>query len=271
MESLDVKVIDRLVELGKNSAGPQLAPGANVPYVMTAEGPKVMPELVFNDHEKAPKRIKALVEVLDVESFCIYHKGFANEDTAVFAQEEKREIQAVLDYHSPEAPGWCQHRLVLKLRHSEEWTTWFTSNNKQFTQQAFAEFLEQNAIDIVTPRPADMMEIARDLQATSEVEFGAGVRMQDGQVRFKYTEVNKASVGGGSLQVPESFVIGIPVFVRGAEVQIQSLFRYRIKEGKLVMWYTLVRPEVAVRAAFDAARQEVINKLDVQIVNGSPA
>ena len=178
-----------------------------IPYYMTPAGPNPCPQLVFNDHAERPERIAQSVSVYDAESFCEYYKLFADASSRVAADETKCSVLAVLDYHEAKdsvegqldnSPRWGKHKLTLVLRNSPEWMRWTANNNKQLTQQEFAEFLEQNSIDIVAPSPAAMMEVARDLQATTEVEFGAGVRMQDGQVRFKYTETLCAMRSGRS-------------------------------------------------------------------------
>jgi uncharacterized protein YfdQ (DUF2303 family) len=159
---------------------------------------------------------------------------------------------------------------VLFLRDSPEWKIWNDHNNKAMTQQQFAEFLEQHSIDISAPAaPAHMMEIARDLNASTEAEFSAGLRNQDGQVRFRYTETVKASVGSGQLAVPEKFTLDIPVFFGGADIALSALFRFRVKEGKLSLWYTLVRPEEAKHNAFLKARDEIAEALSRDIINGS--
>jgi len=191
----------------------------------------------------------------------------------VFAFEPEIKVIAVLDYHGAAegGPRWGQHRVTLMLRKSEEWIRWTNANNKHFDQAGFAEFLEQNAIDITTPDPAAMMDVARDLQATTEVEFGAGTRMQDGQVRFKYTETTKATVGAGQIQVPERFTLTLPVFIGGERVKMEALLRFRVKDCKLVIWYTLVRPEETIRSAFLAARNKIAETLKITIINGTPA
>lgn len=276
MNELNVDTVNRLVGLGTAAAVPQMAPGANVPYVLVPEGYKAqpMPELIFNDFEKPPKRVVGTVNVLDPVSFAEYFNLFKDAQSRVFADEQALKVTAVLDYHNsgkPSDPRWCQHRLVLALRSSEEWKVWSGSNNKKFTQGEFAEFLEQHAIDITVPSPAAMMEVARDLQATTEVEFGSAMRNNDGQVRFKYTETTKASVGASQLAVPEDFAIELPVFVGGQDITVQALLRFRVNSGKLCIWYTLVRPEEAVRNAFAAARDEIAEKLQLVIINGAPA
>jgi uncharacterized protein YfdQ (DUF2303 family) len=271
------ETVQSLIELGRQTAGPQTVqtiPESPVPFIINEGAVKLLPELVFNEYAKHPQRVKANVGVLDPESFIEYYALFSDANSRVFAYEPEIRVLAVLDYHAAgegNSARWGQHRLTLTLQHSEEWKRWVGRNNGQMIQEQFAEFLEQNSIDIVNPSPASMMEVARDLKATTEVEFGAGVRMQDGQVRFKYSETTKASVGSGQLAVPEQFVISLPVFVGGPRVQMQALLRFRVKEGKLVIWYTLVRPEDVSRTAFLVARQQIADALKVNIINGLPA
>lgn len=275
-EIMSVQTINRLAELGEKAAAaqpiPQMIAGSKIPFIIVAGQPRLMPELIFNDHSDRPERIKASVEVLDPASFCSYYTLFFDPNSRVFAYEPEQSVLAVLDYHASGegSPRWGQHRAKLTMRQSEEWRIWTGSNNKQFAQQQFAEFLEQNSIDITDPAPASIMEVARDLQATTQVEFGAGIRMQDGQMRFRYTETTKASVGSGQLAVPEQFTLSIPVFIGGEQVSMHALLRFRVKEGKLVIWYTLVRPEEVMRQAFLAARAEIAETLKIDIINGKP-
>lgn len=276
VEVFSDQTVQSLIELGRQTAGPQLVhkiDGSPVPFVIHNGKVTPVPELIFNEHAAAPERVKANISVLDAESFVEYFTLFSDVNSRVFAYEPDIRVVGVLDYHAAgdgNSPRWCQHRVTLVLRQSEEWKRWIGCNNRQLDQQAFAEFLEQNSIDIIKPDPAAMLEVARDLQAHTEVEFGAGVRMQDGQVRFKYTETTKASVGAGNLAVPERFTINIPAFVSGQRVPMDALLRFRVKEGKLVLWYTLIRPEEVMRAAFMAARNQIAEALSLTIINGVP-
>ena len=93
--------------------------------------------------------------------------------------------------------------------------------------------------------------------------------MQDGQVRFKYTETTKSSVGGSQLAVPEQFSINVPVFIGGERMRIEALLRFRLNQGKLKIFYTLVRPEECVRQAFIGSRDAIAEKLEIIIINGT--
>lgn len=275
MEEINAETIQAIVNLDRKGAGPQKVEGGNIPYVLVPEGCKVqpVPELLYNEHADKPERIKQSVTVLDPASFIEYHTLFSDPNSRVFADETKLIVLSVLDYHGAGegAPRWGQHRLTLSLRQSDEWKVWTGANNRQMNQQAFAEFLEQNSLDVTKPSPADMMEIASDLHATTEVEFGSGLRQQDGQVRFKYTEAVKTTVGAGQVNVPERFTVTIPAFIGGERVPMDALLRFRVKEGKLTFWYTLVRPEEVIRTAFMDARKAIAASLSVTIINGTPA
>lgn len=272
-DNLDAEAIDRLVELGRNSAGPQTVAGGNIPYVVVPGNYRIQPvgDLIFNEHSERPERIRANVAVLDTVSFAEYWKKFADSDSRIFSYEPELSVTGVIDYHQgPGQPRWGHHRLTLTLRKSEEWTAWVNKNDYKFDQMGFAEFLEQNGLAIIEPSPATMMEIARDLEGKKEVEFGSGVRTDSGQIRFKYSETVKASMANGQIEVPERFKLAMPVFIGGGTMDIEALLRYRINSGKLTLWYSLIRPEAIMRHAFNNSRNAIAEMLEVEILNGKP-
>jgi uncharacterized protein YfdQ (DUF2303 family) len=270
----DVETIQEITKLARAGMVPTLLPGTKVPVVMVPSGCTVqaMPELVFNDyepHEIQPKRIKGTVSVLDAESFVKYFGDYRNDESRVFAYEPSSEVVGVIDYHEAAGskPHWCEHRVALTLRWSEPWQAWTANNNKRMSQVKFAEYLEQNALDIFSPSPASIMDVARDMQATSEVEFSGGARA-NGSMNFRYTEQTRATVGAAQLSVPERFTIQIPCYVGGFPVPMEVLLRFRVKEGHLEIWFTLVRPDEVARQAFIGTRQQIAVMLDIQIING---
>lgn len=281
MSDITADGIQAIVDLSQNAGDPKLIESGHFPFAVIPKTSQVvsLAEYIFNDHAATPERIQAKVTVLDPQSFIEYYNQFGDDDSRIFAYEPDIKVLCVLDYHHPSGneatdgngARWGQHRLTLTLRESEQWKVWTEKNGKTFTQMQFAEFLEQHAIDIAQPAPAGMMEIARDLQATSEVDFGSSSRTQDGQVKFKYTETTQTTVGGSAITVPEQFLLQLPVFIGGQPIQMQALLRYRIKDQKLVIFYTLVRPEEAKRQAFLGARDAIEKSLGVTIINGLPS
>ena len=246
------------------------------PFVVVPNDCKVEPleRLIFNDHQPRPERVRQSVTVLDPESFIAYYALFSDTQSRVFANEPASTVLGILDYHASgegNAPRWGHHKLTLKMEFSEEWKRWTGKNGKQMMQMEFAEFLEQNAVDISKPTPSAIMDVARDLDGTTEVQFGSGTRTQSGNIRFKYTEQTKTSVGGAAVEIPERFTLSIPVYIGGPRMDVEALLRYRIKEGSLTFFFTLVRPEEAQRNAFLSARQVIADKLGIAIINGTVA
>jgi uncharacterized protein YfdQ (DUF2303 family) len=272
------QTVQSLIELGRQTAGPkevQKIEGIPVPFIVNKGVVTALPDLIFNEHAAHPERVKANVSVLDPESFIEYYALFNDPNSRVFADETSLKVLSVLDYHAAgegNAPRWGQHRVTLNLRQSPEWQTWTRHNNSTMTQQQFAEFLEQNAVDIIQPNPAGIREIAEDLEATVEVDFASVQRQAGGKINLRYTETTKTTVSGGkAVTVPDQFVIAIPAFVGGERVSMQVLLRYRVKEQKLTFFYTLIRPEEVIRTAFLGARQKIADALKVTIINGAPS
>jgi uncharacterized protein YfdQ (DUF2303 family) len=276
MESINKEAITAIVDLALKGTVPQAVPGGNIPYaleVLPGGGTHVRPltDLIFNEHSAKPDRIKTNVAVGDVHSFLDYWTLFSDPNSRVFADENTSQIRAILDYHGAGegSPRWGSHVLVLAPKLSEEWTAWTGKNSQPFTQQAFAEFLEQNCMDVTTPSPADMVEIANDLQATTQIEFGSSQRQSSGQVQLKYVETVRATTGSNVIDVPERFKISIPVFVGGDKVPMEAFLRFRPKDGKVTFHYTLIRPYEVKRAAFQAMSAAVQGGVgDSKIING---
>jgi uncharacterized protein YfdQ (DUF2303 family) len=269
-DELNSEAIQSIIELSRSTGEPQQI--GNLAYAVIPKDAQLvtLEKFLYNEHAAKPERTKANVSVLDPASFIEYFALYRTPQSRVFAFEPTISVLGVIDYHEAQSAAWCQHRVTLNLRQSEQWKAWTARNNKQMTQTEFAEFLEQNAVDIVQPSPASVIEVARELEAKTEVEFGSGVRTQDGQFRFRYSEQIKATVGGGQVEVPERFIVSIPVFIGGQDIQLEALLRFRCKDAKLVFWYTLVRPEETIRQAFFAAREQIAAALNVVIINGTP-
>lgn len=272
--TINEKSINELVRLGQAAANVRNA--GNTPFVIIPNDHKVvgLADFVENNRCDHPYRVKAIVKVLDASSFCHYYTLFSDMNSRVFADETANKILAIIDYHgagSDGGPRWGEHRIDLTLRPSKEWETWIEKNGQKWGQMDFAEFLEDNAPDIVTPSAATMLDVARTLSAKSAVDFGSAIRIANGSVQFKYTEQVQGTFGSGNIDVPEQFSIAIPVYIGCERVSITARLRYRINSGKLTFWYNLLRPEEIARNAFIAARMQISETLKIDIINGSPA
>ena len=134
------------------------------------------------------------------------------------------------------------------------------------SQEQFAHFIEQNLVDIVEPVSAEMLEISRSLIAKKSASFSSAIRLSDGSHQFSYDEDIKGSTKSGNLAVPETFKIGIPVFLNGTGYAIEARLRYRIKEQSLEMWYELIRPHDVFEDAFNAIHAEISKETGMELI-----
>jgi uncharacterized protein YfdQ (DUF2303 family) len=127
---------------------------------------------------------------------------------------------------------------------------------KQMNQIQFAEFIEANVPDITSttasePSGAEMLEVAINFKAQKKVNFASGQVLANGQVDFKYQEEIQGSAGAnGNIKVPERFFIGIPVFEGGDPYKLEAKLRWALNDGKLTMWFELVRDQRFLKRPF---------------------
>lgn len=254
---------------------PIAIPEATYPAVVVPDGHKVvfLEQAVFNEHRHAPERKTGSLQVQQAASFLEYWSLYADEDSRAFADPATASVLAILDYHHSSAERtarWGKHRVTLTLTKTDEWKAWKAMDGKQQTQADFADFLEDNAPDIVEPTAATFVDAARDLRAKSEVSFTSAHSAKDGSINFAYQEETKGSFGKAQMEIPERFTIALPVFDGMDKVRVQARLRYRINQGKLTMWYSLHRADYHEREAFQLVVNQIQEKTGRHVFIGKP-
>jgi len=231
-----------------------------------------------------PKRKRANVRLIETSSFIDYvaaHQSAAATHVFGVATEDGGKFFAFIDWHerSSTAPqgaevhaNWGEHTVQLELATSPEWRRWLAANGKLMTQEAFAEFLEDNLTDIVRPDAAFLIDVAQLLQGKKTAHFKSGKNLQNGAVQLEYSEAIETSGGrvNGDFQVPSEFFIGLCPFVGAAGVEMRARLRFRIAEGgKLHFAYILDRPYKIIETAFMLAREEIEQKLSLKVHLGN--
>jgi uncharacterized protein YfdQ (DUF2303 family) len=277
--AIDQGTAEFIRELADASSAVGTVEGGNTPYLLHPADYKVttLEALIQNDRSERPHRIKQAVEVWDAASFIEYFIAFRDHSSRVFADVNVATVTSVLDYHEwigeethndTAVPRWGSHKLTLSLKKSPEWLLWIASNKKTMDQDTFATFIEDNAPDIVDPSAATMKEIASDLHETHEMTFAGKATTPNGSQKISFTQENKSSFGKADATVPESFKVGIPVYIGGERVQLVARLRWRVAGGKATFWYDLLRDDAAERAAFDATRAQVAEAIGAPIISG---
>jgi len=265
------------VEAGKLIGGPKLPVGAAASYAVVPVGARIESLEQFN---LQPIRARAGVTAHSDATLSAYLNRFKTPASVVFADQQKFVIVGIIDYHmrdtgaagavASDGAAWREHRVSYSAPKSLEWQTWRGRDGKSMSQAEFAQFIEENVVDIRSPAGADMLEVSRSLQAKKSVEFSSALRLADGDQQFSYAETISGSTSQGRISVPAEFTLGIPVFFGGQPYAVTARLRYRINEGKLALWYQLYRPEHVEQDAFGLIAAAVAEATGIAVWDGVP-
>ena len=148
-------------------------------------------------------------------------------------------------------PRHGDHLAVLKLKRSPEWQTWASKSETGMAQVEFAEFIEDNARDILTPGPIEMLEIATGLQATVGATFRSAINQANGTVQLNWDEQVEGSVKGTGKAIPTEFQVGIRPFLGTERYPIDCRLRYRVSGGSLRLHYKALHLDPITEAALE--------------------
>lgn len=233
------------------------------PFIVTPTGAIATVEHLRD----APLARRGTVAHYEALSFARFVNRFKSQRTVIFADQIGRKFTAALDYHpkntEPSAAGWDLFRTDLTLKHTKSWSEWSAVSGQAMTQEDFAQFLEDHIPDIAVPEGAKLVEIARTLEAKTDVQFESHIRAQNGAHRFVYLETVNATAQG-TFEIPQDFTLILQPFEGSKQYEVKARFRYRITSKKLSMWFDLVRLDDVLKEAFN----DELMKIEGE-VNGS--
>lgn len=225
------------------------------PFVVLPEG--------FAVHELPtkgfPDRAAGLVKLRDAASLIQYVSDHKGATTRIYATLEPACFLAVFDDFLPgsdiaTAANWRQWRAQFLVPHSREWQIWNKHHKAQLSQLQFGEFLQDNLPDVVSPDGATLLEMSLNFEASQNGAFRAVQRLQDGSHNMMWAAENNAS---GSVKLPAEITVSIPVFENDARHTLTARLRHRVNDGKLALWYELVRPHKVLEHAFKATTEDI--------------
>lgn len=247
-----------------------------ISVVVPADGKHVVLDL--QQYEERPRRKAGTVKAYDANAFAAYVKKHGFTTTEVWADEENTRVVAVLNAHQgvtgdglEDYAGWQDHRILLAVRKTPAWDAWIALNGKWLDQARFAEHIEDRAIDIVTPSGAEVLELAQSFQATIGGTFESSKRLSSGETQLVYKEEIAAKAGQrGQLDIPSHLELALVPFQGAPGYKVKARFRYRIKDGHLLLSYALERPEDVLREAFADVVTLISDDITQPVLNGWP-
>lgn len=225
-------------------------------------GAKLVPSReLLKTYDTRPRRRIGTARLDDLTSFAAHVNRNKGPSSALFASKAPTpSLLAVFDYNDagPELPEgnaarFGHHRAAYHFPASDEWAAWSSKQLANLSQTAFAEFLEDRAVDVIEPKraseatadlcasldlalasPARIMELSKGLAVRVNSKVAAAVNLASGEGQFTYATEHQDEAGA-SLKIPKAFLISLPVFAEDAPYQVLVRMRYRVKEGH-VTW-----------------------------------
>ena len=283
--------------------------GESVPFLVTIrpDGGHAINSLkpLIDEMRTRPDRYRGTAQFFDVASFIAHVKRQSMAHSVIFAQTgwPNPAITAVYDYNDPAlvSSGWPAvgtedepptpvmqdglprfgtHRAVYAFPVSKEWTAWTSKSGVKMSQKDFAEFIEDNILDIVAApieslsglgadlikavggRYADaatLVELSRGLTVHSADRVKNATNISSGEVQVVFENEHR-DAQGAPLVVPSLFMIGIPVFEGEACYMVAARLRYSVSGGTIGWWFDLFKhqkvAEHAVSASLAMVREE---------------
>lgn len=222
-----------------------------------------------------PARKTGHVQLTEHASFSRYVNQHGEQlATTLYADRQTGRIDAVLNGHlaDDDGAGWGDHRATLALTKTDPWKLWIGVSGQLIEQEAFAEFLEDRAADIVEPDAATLIEVATTLQSNGSVAWKSQVRLDNGLVQLAYEETAEATAGrAGNMQIPHRIKLALAPFEGGDLYAVEARFRYRLRDGKLRIGIVLDRVDDVLRKAFGDVVDAVEEATDLVVLHGRPA
>ncbi|MCW2395865.1 MULTISPECIES: YfdQ family protein [unclassified Sphingobium] len=271
--------------------------GITVPASKGRDGIEIISPGAFAGYRKGPVHREGSAAFTRIESLIEHIERFKDADSALFAIDNRAapSITAVLDYHPAGAtslPRFGKHRAVFNFPLSDEWKAWAECDKKPMTMADFAAFLEDRIVDVIElipgedkpseglqkfinicggkiATPTKLVELSRGLKVYESANVREAVNLSTGEAKIAF-EVEHQDEHGGKLDVPNLFMIAIPVLQRGMLYRLAARLRYRKTPQGLVFFYELWRSDRAFDDAISEACERVHVETGLPLLFGKP-
>lgn len=203
-----------------------------------------------------PLRKRGTVQVFDAASLNTIMAENADHAITVYVDRNPTEpaVVAVLNGHGAKGPGWGDFRASINFRATPQWLKWAGIDGRLMSQQDFANFIEDNLLDVLDPAPADMLEISRSLMVTRTTEYKSVTRPKSGLIQFKN---ESADTFAESTRVPDEITLLLSPLFGVPPQSVTARFRYRIEGGALKLGVKLQR----IEELMDAIMRDVLGAI----------
>lgn len=236
--------------------------------------------LDLREYLPLPVRKAASVRLVECASFVEYVNAHKIEgQTHIFGQIDTNggRFTATIDYHHIGATGVAArraHTASLALEFTPQWKTWVGKNRLEMGPEEFSEFIRDNAVDIVSPDAGTLADMCLNLEANKSVSYRSVRNLKTGGIKLEYDENvemrgGPANVARNSMDVPDSFTLGIVPFVGAHGVSQECKLRFRLRGSDLKFFFVLDAPHKNIEYVTQYARNEIEEKTGLKVYLGS--
>ncbi len=230
-----------------------------------------------------PTRLSGTTRLGDPESFASWVVRHRTTEAAIFADRNSGTLTAVFNGPPPTADdatsaadqdaGYGDHRAVLTLDKSEDYTAWERSNAHVMDQLVFGQLLDELGHTMVAPDEATMIEIATTLTGKTRATWASRTRSQTGEVSFSMESETELRAGKGatSIDIPERFRFSVPVWEGTAPVEFGARLVIQPQGDGVKFGYKILRRVASIDAAFAMVIDDVADATGVPIFRGTAA
>lgn len=138
-----------------------------------------------------------------------------------------------------------------------------------------AQSADRRLFDLVTKiggkvcGPARLMELAKGLKIHDQQTVKEIVSTTTGEAQLQFETAHRDSEGK-PIQVPNLFLLAIPVFHNGPLYRVPVRLRYRLRAGRISWGLNLHRPDIVQDHAFDEACDRAAEETACPLFFGQP-
>jgi hypothetical protein len=187
---------------------------------------------------------------------------------------------------APPRPDNLKHRIVYDYPLSDDWKAWIGNDGEVMDQRKFAAWFEDRIGDLAAPSeaevnwlaeqfqttiatPAQVVSMTRGLKINVAARYKSEVNLQSGADQIMFEETHQ-DADGKPVTVPGLFMLAIAPFFSGEKVRVPVRLRYRPADGKVVWWYQIFRPDLAITERLDADLARIATETDLPVYEGAP-
>ncbi len=227
------------------------------------------------DPHRLPDFIRQTLTVDQPGSLAAYVNRFKTSESVLFADLDSAQVVARLDYHesylgeegaaSAPTPRQNKHVATLQLRETQEFKDWCEFCSDYLPQGEFANFLDENRIDVLNPDGGELLEIVKDLQTVSTSNFTGKVDLTNGDVRIGFeTETREVQ----QVMLPKTVTLRLAIYEGEAPVEIECALRWRAQNGSVKLALVMRRINRVKRELFTKIANDVAEATGLPVYSG---